>query len=260
MKILLRETDDGHYEWKTAKYNNEAFYVDGKKVNQTNIVSIVNDNRKNYIQCSHCGQVFRKGDRRFQAHKENAIKPETCFGCRNLCTENKTMVVKKYVVNSDGSFSEKIENKVDLRCSQHFWRSYSITSEDAINLCLKRQCAVATETPIVDFFTEYPGAFDDIITIDSLLDNGYEVGVAEERTLRYDIEVKDEYTIGVTINPLGIVDKFYVWYEGDRYWLHYSRKYDELFYDGHEYFVWDADHIPTEIRNEIKETIAKLYR
>ena len=261
MKILLRETDGEHYEWRTAKYNEGNFYVDGEKVRQTNIVSIVNDNRKNYIQCSCCGQVFRKGDRRFQKHKENAIKCETCFGCRSLYTENRIQTTKKYVMNPDGSFSEKIENNVELYCSKvSFWKTYSIASDTAINNCPKRQCATATEMEIKDFFTEYRGAFDDIITIDSLLDNGYDVRISERSANRYDIEIYDDYTIGVQINPLGIVDKFYVWYEGDRYWLHYSRRYDELFYDGLEYEVWNMDYMPTEMRNEIKEIIAKLYR
>lgn len=263
MKILLREYGVEQYVWKTAKYNNGNFLVDGCTQRKSNIVSIMNDNRKNYIQCSCCGQVFRKGDKRFQQHKENAIKPETCFGCGYLSTHEMYEEKRKIVRNFDGSFSEKIERTVDLRCdSASFWSSHSITSDEAIRRCKKRQCASATEVEIEDFFTSHPGAFDDIITIDSILDEGYDVGITSGRSGEaYDLVYEDDYTLGVYINKIGIVTHFYVWIDGDKYWFNYSKKYDELFSDHREYGyeIFDIYELTTEKRDEIKELIRKFY-
>ena len=259
MKILLREHGNKVYTWETAKYDNGLFYVDGIKVRESYIISIENDNRKNYIQCSCCGKVFRKGDVRFQIHKENAIKPDTCFNCPSLCTDVEYVTKQKYQINPEGGFIEKLEREVELRCNRSgLWTYDDIMSDAAINRCKKRQCGDAYAKEIMDFFTKYPKAFDDIITIDALLDNGYDVGIGGS----YDFNVEDEYTIGVLINKLGIVDYFYVWYDGSRYWFNYSKKYDELFWDegNNRYSVFNLYDMTTEIRNEIKNKIAKLYR
>lgn len=260
MKILLREYCSERYVWKTAKYKNGKFYVDEEPEPQCNIVSIVNDNRKNYIQCSCCGQVFRRGDRRFQMHKENASKPETCFGCSHLCESIIKITANKYIVNPDGSFSQKIKRNIVLKCDRTgVWTYSSINSERAINQCSKRQCKNATEMEIIDFFTRYPGAFDDIITVDRLLDEGYSVGVRDGMESTYDIMWEDDYTIGVLINRLGIIDRFYIWYGGEKYTVFYSKKYDELFYNCGEYVMWNILGLDNNIRNEIKTKIAKLY-
>lgn len=263
MKILLREHCGEQYVWKTAKYNNGYFHVYGEPINQTSIVSIINDNRKNYTQCSCCGQVFRRGDNRFQAHKENAIKPETCFDCSHMVVDNEITKKAKFEMDAFGNFTRKLEQDVYLTCSKSgIWSYDSITSNSAIHRCKKRQCADAEEIEISDFFIKNPGVFDDIITIDSLLDNGYDVSINDRYAAdSEDIEYDEEYTIGVIFNRLGIVDKFYVYYEGDRYYIYYSKRYDELFTSKSEgYAIWNVLGMPTEMRNEIKAKIVKLYR
>jgi hypothetical protein len=262
MKILLREYDYKYYVWETAKYNNGKFYVNGRVQNENNIVSIMNDNRKNYVQCSCCGQVFRKGDKRFQQHKENAIKPETCFGCRHLYIGDSYINKSKFVCNPDGTFTEKLEKTVELQCDTvGLWNNYSINSEKAISGCKKRQCATAMELEIVDFFTQYPGAFDDIITIDSVLDEGYVASIGRGDGSSYDIVIEDDYRLGVFINSLGIVDCFYLWYEGDKHWFNYSKKYDELFMDNRDgYEPLKINGLPIELKDHIKNLIRKFYR
>lgn len=263
MKILLRDYYDERYVWKTAKYNNHKFYVDGDSMMESNVVSIINDNRKNYIECSCCGQVFRRGDRRFETHKANAIKPETCFDCPHLCTENEMLTKTSFAINADGCFVRKTEEEVILTCAKGgYWSNYNIKSRDAINSCKKRLCADAEEINIVDFFTMNPGVFDDIITIDSLLDNGYDVMMHDRNGFAEDIIAEEDYTIGVIVNRLGIVDRFYVWYRGDKYNIYYSKRYNELYTNmnqNREYTIWNPVELGTEIRNEIKAHIAKLY-
>ena len=262
MKILLRDYYGARYEWKTAKYNDHKFYVKGDSVRETNVVSIINDNRKNYVECSCCGQVFRRGDRRFETHKANAIKPETCFDCPHLCTENEMVVKVNYTTSSNGCFVREVKEEVILTCGRSgYWGNAPIRSHDTINDCRKRQCADAEEVNIVDFFTMNPGAFDDIITIDSLLDNGYDVMMNDRNGLQTEIIWEEDYTIGVVINHLGIVDRFHVWFNCDKYVVFYSKRYNELFTEARgAYVVWNPIGLGTEMRNEIKAHIAKLYR
>jgi hypothetical protein len=263
MKILLREYCGELYTWKTAKYNNGSFYVNGDQIRQDDIVSIINDNRKKYVQCSSCGQIFRKGDPKFEEHKANAIKPETCFGCSHLCVDHRYTIERKYKAHSDGGFSEICESEVDLKCDRTgLWSYHSITSDRAIEGCMKRQCANATEVAISDFFTQHPSVFDDIITIDSLLDAGYDVNIGYGSGTSYEIEIEDEYTLCAVINNLGIVDKFFLWYDGDKHSVYYSKRYDELFTNDRKsaYIIWNPLDMPTEMRSEIKNHIVKLYR
>jgi hypothetical protein len=264
MKILLRNYNGKPYVWATAKYNRNDFYVDGSRIPQDNIVSIMNDNRKKYFRCSCCGQVFRKGDRRFKTHKENAIKPETCFDCPHLYLSGTSRVSAKYVVNKDGSFGLIETMNADLRCDNtNSWFYPSIDSCDAICKCDKRRCADATENEISDFFTQYPGAFDDILTIDRLLDENYDVSLGGRNCLRNEIIFNDDnhYVISVYINSIGIVDYFSVRWLGFAWHVYYSKKYDELFVSCDlKYQKWNESLIGDDLRKEIKNQIAKFYR
>lgn len=265
MKILLRNYGREQYVWETAKYHDGAFYVNRDKIKQDNIVSIVNDNRKNQIECSCCGQTFTKGSRKFQEHKENAVKIETCFDCPNMVVDYEGEIKRIFRRDKNGHFIQKAEDYVSLRCTRSgMWQYDRIESAEVISNCKKRRCGDATEIEINDFFTNNPSAFDHIITIDVLLDAGYDVRISSEgyEFASYDIYEEDDYTIGVCINRLGIVDSFYVWYNGDKHFVYYSKKYSELYESGmfHKYDVWHPWDMENEIRAEIKAKIAKFYR
>lgn len=264
MKILLRNYANQLYVWKTAKYNKGNFWVDGGKISKTEIVSIMNDNRKNYVQCSSCGQIFRRDDPKFEEHKKKAITPLTCMNCPHLECDGVSYEKRVVEMTKSGKFIEKYEREVTPLCGMTggWWGTHkSILSDDAISGCSKRQCGTATEIEIMDFFTKYPGAFDCIATIDSAFDNGYELYIPSSGSQSFDIEYSDDWTVGVYINSLGIVDRCYIWINGDKYWLYYSKKYDEVFasteYDDYE--IWNHRRIDTQNRNKVKEIIAKLY-
>lgn len=260
MKILLREYKGAPYVWVTAKYNNDHFTIDGDYTHPCNIISVMNDNRKNYIKCSCCGKTFKRGSRKFQIHKENAIKPQTCLGCPSLKSKNEHILSRKYTINEDGTANETIERSVELRCSRYgFWSDVDLNSDEALCSCKKRQCATATEVEIEDFFTRYPGAFDEIITSDKLLDMGCMFTLKPNRGTEVSFVSEYEYSISAYVNKLGIIDHFYVWYEDEDYHVWYSKKYDELYWDCGEYIPWDFDDMDDGMREEIKAHIAKLY-
>ena len=169
--------------------------------------------------------------------------------------------MRKLSPNPDGSFKEVTTYNVTLECSKcRIWAYENIASESAIESCAKRQCIDATEIEISDFFTEHPGIFDDILMVDALLDDGYNVNVGTRGNREPEIIFEDEYSIGVCINELGIVDHFYVWYEGEVYQLYYSKRYNELYMRYNEHYAWEEYLIPNEIKEEIKEHIARFYR
>jgi hypothetical protein len=256
MKILLRNYGEERYVWKTAKYGEGGFTVDGNAQPIQNVVSILNDNRKNYFKCSCCGKVFRKGSDKFEEHKRNAIKPKTCLDCNRLCVGNEYITESKYIINPDGTFTKKTESKVSLQCSASGLWSYDyIDSAAAIRRCNKRQCAGATEKEIKDIFIEYPGVFDDIITVDALLDDGLDIKLPAG--VETDFQINSSEDIYAIVNKIGIIKSFVVYIDGDYYDVYYSKKYDKLF--GEDYKVWHPTFIDEEQYETIKADIAILY-
>lgn len=261
MKILLREYKSEPYVWVTAKYNENHFIVDGNRINPCSIVSVINDNRKNYIKCSCCGQTFKRGSYKFQIHKENASSPQTCLNCPSLKTANERIVARKFIIDENGNEKEILERSVCLVCGKYgYWEHPRINTEDSVSYCKKRQCAKAVEMEIEDFFTQYPGAFDEIITVDKLLDIGYNITLRPNRGREYKIIMEDDYTIGVYINKIGIVEHFYIWFEEECYVIYYSKKYNELYWDCGEYTPFYLEEMDDRTRDLIKTYIAALYR
>lgn len=261
MQILIRNYKDDVYVWKTAKYHSGSFVVENEPMKMSNVVAIVNDNRKNYIQCSCCGKVFRRGDRRFEEHKAKAKTVEVCFDCPNVCVEGIATGKRKFIQNADGTYTEKRDTTVRLTCSSvGLWTYPDVNSEKAKNSCKRRMCDTATEKEIDDFFTRNPSVFDDVITVDRLIEDGYNVCVRNYDT-DISIAYEEDYTIYAIINRLGIVDRFEVWVDGESSIVFYSKKYGKLFYDHHgEYREFYSYYLGENGTEELKTHIAKLYR
>lgn len=261
MKILLREYKDQQYVWVTAKYDGYKFIVDGRKQYETNIVSVINDNRKNYVKCSSCGKMFPKNGKKFAKHKEEARTINPCLTCTRMIAQTRQNSTTKYVINDDGTFTKKTEETVDLFCNGRFWSTPKCNSEEAIINCNLRQCETAKGEEIHDTFTDLPGIFDDIITVDKILDNGYEqINWQDNCVAEYSIN--SSIGLRAYVNRLGIVDKFYI----DTYdyggYVWYSKKYDEFFtYSGSDtYTVWVPKGLNEEDKLGVKAYIRKLYK
>ena len=256
MKILLRETGSEYYVWKTATHNGKHFVVDGRAVDIWRVVSVMNDNRKNHIICSSCGAVFPKRGNKFAKHKAESEGIKPCLNCKSRSLYDERDEKNSYVLNVDGTITRKSTSIVEFMCTKNLWNNYRIESQNAINRCAKRRCKDAAGVEITDAFTMFPGLFDDIITVDSILNNGYEeITFSDEYITEY--LLNRELEIHAVVNPIGIVDRFIVHGltdYGDV--VYYSKKYDGLFQGG------TTDYVPyvCDKYTEIIEYIRKLYK
>ena len=133
-----------------------------------------------------------------------------------------------------------------------------ITDPNLLRLCKFRACGNAKAQEIHDIFTDRPGVFDDIITVDKLLDNGCISNNPLSGAPEYQLD--SDFSIWATVNRIGIVDHFTV-IDYDYVSLYYSKRYDSLFMvsDG-KYTPWIPDTYSEEYAEKIKNDIAKLYR
>lgn len=261
MKILLREFDGMPYVWKTAKYDGERFVIDRRNIDESNIISVINDNRKNYIRCSSCGKIFPRNGKKFAKHKALASTIEPCLTCRGMCTKEFTNPNKRYIANDDGTYTLKTETIVSLVCNRGYWSDYKCNSTEAIMNCKFRQCESAKAEEITDIFIDYPGLFDQMITVDKLLDNGYKNTTWEDKYTREYI-VDEDIGLVAHVNSLSIVDRFLV--NNYKYcnYVYYSKKYDEFFGtdNGYGYNIWDPIDVTEENKDKVKELIRKIYK
>ena len=157
----------------------------------------------------------------------------------------------------DGTYIRKANDQVKLECAANYWKRCDINSGQAREQCVYRQCANATAQPIEDFFTENPGVFDDLITIDRLIECDAKLDSNCGDIMSYRIKAKNK--IIAVVNAINVVDYFRVTCNKVEYSVRYSKKYDKL-YDrcGTKYTEWNPSY--TEVYERIKKKIAELYQ
>lgn len=261
MKVLLRNYDGEQYVWKKAEMKDAATFIveDGCTVKQTNIVSISRDNRKKFVRCSACGEIIRNTPEAIKEHKDRSSTSATCFGCSCMREMNSKQLSAKYTLQEDGSYVVNAKKSTKLTCGNS-WGYYDINSQPARDACRWKQCATAEMLPINDVFTKYPGAFDDMITVDKVLDNGFtERSVGQNEYVWYKLKARNNIT--AVVNKLNIVDKLVIDYRSNRYSVVYSKKYNKLFTISNGVYkecnhIW---YIPDTTFETIKAKIASLY-
>lgn len=261
MRALLRDCNGDPYVWKNVEMKNAVtFSVDGGlEVHQAGIVSISRDNRKKFVRCSICGEIIKNTPEAINAHKDKASTSATCFGCPYFRERNSKQLSAKYTLQEDGSYIVNEKKSVELICGNS-WSRPDINSQKAREVCKFRDCARAEMRAIEDVFTKYPGLFDDMITVDRILENGF-----TERTERpsgavhYKLKAKNHITAAV--NNLNIVDYFIIDYRSHQVKVMYSKKYNKLFLiRGGVYVEYvRSDYMPDSTLENIKEKIASLY-
>lgn len=104
MKLLLRQFGDECYVWKNAEMNDEkTFIVDGRTVNQGNVVSIYRDNRNKFVKCSHCGTILKNTDAEIKPNYEGAWQGEWQINVNKIPEQ-----FRKYAAEIDEVFNDNV--------------------------------------------------------------------------------------------------------------------------------------------------------
>ena len=262
MRVLLRNYDGEQYVWKKAEVKSATKFTleDGCDVSQAEIVSISRDNRKKFVKCSACGEIIRNTPEAINEHKLKGTTSATCFGCRYMREMGSKQLSVKYTLQEDGSYSANVKKSLHLVCTAT-WSTPDINSENARGYCKFKQCATAEMKAIEDVFTKYPNVFDDMITVDKVLDNGFTERKEYSSRGQVEYKLKARNNITAVVNKLNIVDYFVIDYRNHRITVLYSKKYDKLFAMSNGTYtevkgIW---FIPNTTFANIKEKIASLY-
>ena len=262
MKVLVRSFGDKVYEWLDAKYDKGYFYIDGYELNEADIVSVLDDNRAEYVVCSSCGALIKNEAAAIEAHKNKYKDCSACFDCKYLREDVKKLVDVKYDLQPSGEYVANKNIVVNLQCGASYWSHPIIHTEDARETCAYRGCVNATTQSVTDIFIEKPGVFDDIITVDKIVEAGYKTALNYHRgSVGYRLKGRNE--IYAVVNSMNVVDNFQIDYRGSSYIIYYSKKYNEFYYVGRrgKYVIWNNfTGMPTATTEYIKNKIAKLYQ
>ena len=256
MKILVLD----RYQnlcWKDATYTNGWFCsTDNQtKYDANRIHSVKDDDRDKTVICSACGKEISRSPSAIKAHRNMVNKSDKCFNCPSIRHSNPKVISQKYVLNEDGTYSESTKRTVNLECNFNY-RRYDINSEDAHQYCRYASCERATFKRIEDFWTKYPSAFDEMITVDRVLDAGYK---SVYKCSNYiSIELKGKAHITAYINNQGLCYRFELSYRRNTYDMRYSKKYDKVFVL-HNGYLKELSTI-TSISADMKDIIVKKLR
>ena len=261
MQILLRMYGTTPYVWKQAKFNGIKFLVGGNGIEYTNIVAVENDNRKNYVICSACGEIVRNDPRKIAEHQKGNANWDKCQTCKHFYANLEDTISEKLIRNEDGTYIQKSVYKVRPQCQYDtFWDYRDIYTESAESHCKYCNCEWGVMQDIHDIFIDNPGVFDDIITVDRVLDVGYRDREKANRYF-YSYSLMSDFCIYAMVNKMNIVDHFIVRVNGCKYKVFYSKRYDRLYYDNDngQYSVFNGRQVGADAHKEIKAQIAKLY-
>lgn len=262
MRILLKKYNGEEYVWKNATYGqNGNFVVDGNRYNETSVISVANNNHHKYITCNHCGQTFKRNSAEWIEHKSPERSTKQCFSCGSLSISGFSATRKStFTPQKDGTYKRTVTDSVGLACSQ-CWDK--IDSKRAKEVCIYNPCVNAAACDIFNVFTKYgDDVFDDLITVDRILEHGYtDMERINDRETTY--KLKSKYNITAYTNSLNIVTHFYVTCKGYGWNLMYSKKLNKLFDIGYaQYNEWSLlpyIDIKESTQQAILKTIASLY-
>ena len=261
MKILLRDYGGMTYVWKEATRKDDGgFAINGYDIPETNVVSVTDVERTKYVKCSACEAVIPNRKKDIEAHKNFSCDWHNCLTCSSLREGDVKYRQKKYSLNEDGSFSKTEKVNVLLHCNASYYRYNEIKSPEARDDCKFARCRNATFAPIKTFFDENPDAFDDIITVDKIIDAGFVTRRNSNHTTSYKLKSKNNIT--AVVNEKNVVDYFKIGYRNEYRKVVYSKTLDKLFKIDKDYYMeftplW---YMPESSLENIKKKIASLYK
>ena len=265
MRALLRSWSNGDYTWKDVTYRNNGFYVDETHTDEANIVALEDDNRNEMVKCSVCGELFTRDSEHWAAHIAPVTDTSKCLTCHHLRAE-KVLALEdvQYELMSDGLYKATTCDSVVLKCGYKYWDYPRIESQTARQRCEFNKCASATLMEITDIFTEHPDVFENIITVDKIIEAGYKERRIYSAFSEY--RLKGKYSIWAVVNNLNIIDHFTVNYRNDSWNVYYSHT-QKTFYTTryvssrreYQYEEWNPAYMTLEAKENIKKKIASLY-
>ena len=258
MKILAQDRQN-NLAWQEVIYKGGHFRSpdESRCYENYSIYAIKDDNRNKTVVCSACGAEIPNTPASIRAHRNMVNKPSKCFECEYMRQTNEKVTSQKYVLNDDGTYSESTKRNVRLACYRG-WRHRDINSDEAKRGCKYAACEEATFTHIKDFWTQYPDAFDEFITIDTIIDAGYKS--LHKYPENITITLKGKLNIEAWVNNQGICYCFYLNYRRSSYMLRYSKKYNKVWVlDGNRFKELDKLDLSNEARETIIKKLSALY-
>ena len=261
MKVLLRQYDNKEYAWFDATYeeSENAFRVNTHLMPETNIVSVHEDNRNEFVTCNVCGKTFKNGSPEIKAHTTPITDTSKCLQCMNRYAYDSTETKKTYQLINGDIYKETATRDVVFKCRVTY-PPVGISTDQARHQCIYNRCINAKMIEFSDFFTQNPEVFDAIITSDVFEENpgSYKEKATYYGRLAYQLPIRNN--VWACANKTGIIDHFEATYRRETYNVYYSKKYNQLFTsrNGH-YEVWNPYNMPDSSRTLILNKIAELY-
>lgn len=255
MKVILRKFGNESYVVKDIELDNNAYKCEDKGVSETDILTILENKHNEFIKCSNCGDVIKNDAKSIKEHISRKDSHVGCFTCDYVRTAESKNQKIKYALNEDKTFHRSLTDDVKLECIASYPRNDIMNSATKIR-CRYAMCSKETLVTGNTFFSKYPNAFDDMITVDAL--NFKELHEYNGWTI---LVLKCRGAIEAYANKNGIIDHFEVRTRYDSRNVYYSKKYNKLFYNKHGHYLemesdyyWSRDKI-----DYIKKTISNLY-
>ena len=258
-RVLLRKD----YKWHNACWdeNKNRLTVYGNNTSQTSVVSVENDPRVKYVVCKMCGSVIKNTKKAIEEHAQLKASSKACLTCKSLLLKDEQDLKESFHKNEDGTYTQTRKAVCKLVCDFSYGCP-SIDSDKARSVCRYRKCGAETIEPAEKFFAKYPGAFDDMATVDALDMSKWTVNC------RYNddtVELKrsGRYNIFVRTTSLGIVDRFVCHYRSDTYEIVYSKKYDKLFmlnYGEYADITSSNTKLSEAYLNELMKIVRNIYK
>lgn len=257
MKVILREYGDKCLVTKEVEFRaDNNYYCDGRSIRETNILTLLENDGEQFVQCSNCGESIPNNPKSIREHLERKKSHKGCLSCRFLRIGDMANQKVKYVENEDGTFHRSLTDDVNLMCGSNYYNT-NIMSENRAGNCRYRLCNESHIKTSNHFFAKYPNAFDEMITVDVL--KFKEVYNGSSGNTRFSLKCRG--IIEAIVNTNGIIDGFYIRTRGSGKMIYYSKKYNELFCDNSgKYEIFKPDWYWTQDRIDyIKKYIANLY-
>lgn len=261
MQILLRRYDGEDYVWKTATYEGETYYIKDKNGKQSirdiQIAAIKENEYADYVVCAACGKMIRNTPEEIEKHYADMEAKRDCSKCEHIRFANMENITR-VIEEGEGACRVTQTFTAQLRCGVVSWSPTEVKHAVRHGSCIYTSCRKKGTRKPNSVFMKYPGAFDTVITSDTLAAKKMKYDCFESGFFMYDMKARG--TIKACVNNAGIVDCFMVHYRGNTLFFKYSEKYDKLFYQNgwtyeerYPYWLKEAKF------NELHQKVKALY-